>query len=661
MVRARAWAAAGFLVAVTVWLRAPTWNDRILFIDEAIGVTYGQRLQLPGASVYTHTPDMKPPLGPMTYLAAVTLSPEHAIAVVHVFTTVTLGVTALLLLYAAVHFACSITAGVVAGLLYLLATEMFVLDAEPLFAFSSYDHFMAPWLVGSACLFLVALERERAAPAVLAGTALGVAALYKQNAPVMGAALAVVALVAAAQGRLRGRRAAVLVIATGLACAAVVVSAPLYYAARGQFADWWFFNVEALRRYSQLGDHPTFAARAEALRASLPMPALAACAFAYGLLGTLRRERTSWSGPWTVLAALCGAALFVSLVPGLAKVHYVLQVLPFECSLIGLMPVELLRSSRAAAGARRVVVGAGALVLAVAVGVAAVDLFRWRERLLQFIAADDYLKHHRLAGTLDPVLRYVRTHTAPEDLIYVQGTAPEFYFLTQRRPAARDAFQGWFVGPWTLEAGAQLLRELQATPPHLIIQLGYQPYTEAWYLDGLPGFCSWLHANYRERVVTDLAQVLERIDPSEERPPSGRYVALGRLPVAECAQPEWRRVDRSAAGGPLSVQGAVYKHGLGVRAPSSLTYTVPLGYEVFTAVVGVDDQSAEGDAVIFRVAVDDALRFEHLVHRGDPPTPVSVEIAPGAALRLIADPESKESERPNYADWLDARLSRPRP
>jgi hypothetical protein len=520
---------------------------------------------------------------------------------------------------------------------------------------------MAPWLVGSACLFLVALERQRAAPAVLAGAALGVAALYKQNAPVMGAALAVVALAASAQGRLRLRHAAVLVAAAGLACAAVVVSAPLYYAARGQFADWWFFNVEALRRYSQLGDHHTFAGRAEELLAALPLPALAACAFAYGVLGALRRERTSWSGPWALLAALCWAALFVSLVPGLAKAHYVLQVLPFQCALIGLMPVELWHGSRAASGARRVVFAAGALLLTAAIGVAAVDLYGGRARLLRFIAADEYLIHHRVTGTLDPLLGYVRTHTAPDELIYVQGTAPELYFLTQRRPAASDAFQGWFGGPWTLEAGAQLLRELQATPPRLIIQLGYQPYSEAWYLDGLPGFCSWLHANYRERVVTDLAQVLERIDPSGERPPSGRYVALGRLPVAECAQTDWRRVDRSAAGAPLSVQGMVYKHGLGVRAPSSFTYTVPQGYVGFTAAVGVDDRSGEGDAVIFRVIVDGTLRFQHLVRHGDPPTPVSVDVAPGAALSLVAYPESKDPQRPTFADWLAARLVRREP
>ena len=88
----RTWSLALIIVAATLALRQPTWNDHILFIDETIYYSFGARLELPGAHVHTHTFDMKPPGGPMTYWLAIKMSPQHAIAVVHIFTTIAIGV-----------------------------------------------------------------------------------------------------------------------------------------------------------------------------------------------------------------------------------------------------------------------------------------------------------------------------------------------------------------------------------------------------------------------------------------------------------------------------------------------------------------------------------------------------------------------------------------
>jgi hypothetical protein len=655
--RAVPWAAALLVTAVTLWMRAPTWNDRILFIDEAIGVSYGQRLQLPGASVYTHTPDMKPPLGPMTYLAAVTLSPAHAIAVVHVFTTAALAVTALLLLYAAVHFADSATAGVVAAVLYLLSTAVFA-GFEPQFAFSSYDHFMAPWLVGAACAFLLALERGRARAALAAGALLGVAGLYKQNAPVLLVPMAVLAWRAARRGHMSGARAAVLAAVAGLACAAVILSAPAYYALRGQFAAWWFFNVVSLRRYSSIASGLTWTARARVLLAALPMPRLATGAALLGLVALLRRGRRPGSAAWSALALLCWVTLLLSLIPGQAKAHYVLQVLPFQCALIGLLPVELWRSRAAVSGVARPLVAAASVALGLAIGLAGRDLYQWRALLLQFIAQDQYLQTHRSAGTLEPVVDYLRAHSQPDDLLYVAGGAPELYVLAQRRPAASDTFQGWFVWPWGLEAAPRLLDELRVARPRYIVQLGYMRYSSApLLLDPMPGFCAWLYANYRERVVADRAQVLERID-QPGAPPSGAEIAVSALPTVDCTQRGWRRVDRSAAGTALSVAGVPRARGLGVRAPASLTYVLSPDVRRFAAEVGVDDASTDGDAVRFHVEVDHTPRFDQLVARGAPPITVDLDIAGASTLTLTAEPAADEMKRASYADWIEPRVLR---
>src|SRR5262249_17844647 len=94
----RTWLLAIALVSATVLLRWPTFNDHILFIDEPIYYAFGSRLELPGAHVYTHTADQKPPLGPLTYWLALRMNPAHAILVVHAFTTLAIATTTVLLL-----------------------------------------------------------------------------------------------------------------------------------------------------------------------------------------------------------------------------------------------------------------------------------------------------------------------------------------------------------------------------------------------------------------------------------------------------------------------------------------------------------------------------------------------------------------------------------
>lgn len=41
------------IVAATVWLRLPTWNDHILFIDEPKYYAFAARLDLPGARLFS--------------------------------------------------------------------------------------------------------------------------------------------------------------------------------------------------------------------------------------------------------------------------------------------------------------------------------------------------------------------------------------------------------------------------------------------------------------------------------------------------------------------------------------------------------------------------------------------------------------------------------
>ena len=110
---------------------------------------------------------------------------------------------------------------------------------------------------------------------------------------------------------------------------------------------------------------------------------------------------------------------------------------------------------------------------------------------------------------------------------------------------------------------------------------------------------------------------------------------------------------------PLLIGGQKFKTGLGVHATSELVYDLDGHWRRFEARVGVDQNGGrpgEG-TVVFQVFVDDEKKFESPVqHSGDPPLPVSVDVAGGRRLKLVAA-ETDDGANYDHADWAEARLS----
>jgi hypothetical protein len=76
----------------------------------------------------------------------------------------------------------------------------------------------------------------------------------------------------------------------------------------------------------------------------------------------------------------------------------------------------------------------------------------------------------------------------------------------------------------------------------------------------------------------------------------------------------------------------------------------------FEALVGIDDSTAGGGSVIFRVLVDGQERFtSRTIRGGDAPMPVSVDLTGAKRLELIVD-YADRADVLDHADWLDARL-----
>jgi len=159
-----------------------------------------------------------------------------------------------------------------------------------------------------------------------------------------------------------------------------------------------------------------------------------------------------------------------------------------------------------------------------------------------------------------------------------------------------------------------------------------------------------------ELLLVDDGEVafLSSIAPSEA-PPS--------LPFGDDLGMRWpHRVDRSVLGGRISAAGRVRARGLGVHAPSRITWKLDGAFKHLRALVAVDDECRRlptPGSVVFRVFVDGQKRFESReLHAGDPPVPTgTLDLAGAREVVLEVDP-SDGSTVADRADWIEPVLWR---
>jgi hypothetical protein len=122
-------------------------------------------------------------------------------------------------------------------------------------------------------------------------------------------------------------------------------------------------------------------------------------------------------------------------------------------------------------------------------------------------------------------------------------------------------------------------------------------------------------------------------------------------------------MDRSVLGDELRAGGAQYRRGIGMHAPSLLTFALDGSYRALRGRVAIDDStlvnptSARG-SVVFRVRADGKVLWESPLVRGGDPALVlpALELSGKRELALEVDPAGDFAG--DRADWLDLVLIR---
>ena len=123
------------------------------------------------------------------------------------------------------------------------------------------------------------------------------------------------------------------------------------------------------------------------------------------------------------------------------------------------------------------------------------------------------------------------------------------------------------------------------------------------------------------------------------------------------------RVDRAVVTGrPLTVAGRTWSRGLGVHAPSRLTWELDGGWSQLRTHAGVDDSALEiarTGSVVFRVLVDGEERFASPVRRGgDDALELPTIDLEGARELVLEVGEATDYWVADRADWLRPILVR---
>lgn len=128
--------------------------------------------------------------------------------------------------------------------------------------------------------------------------------------------------------------------------------------------------------------------------------------------------------------------------------------------------------------------------------------------------------------------------------------------------------------------------------------------------------------------------------------------------------------DRSNRGDPIRMQRRVYEHGLGVHAPSAVSFRIEPGYERFVGLAGVDehllDRSygsnlARYPSVVFKVFLDGREAASSPVMRIQfPAWRFNVTLPPGVRVLTLVAMDAGDGNREDLANWADAGFVRRR-
>ncbi|MER6380492.1 NPCBM/NEW2 domain-containing protein [Streptomyces sp. NPDC001250] len=172
-----------------------------------------------------------------------------------------------------------------------------------------------------------------------------------------------------------------------------------------------------------------------------------------------------------------------------------------------------------------------------------------------------------------------------------------------------------------------------------------------------------LQARYRSPAGQRVTSTLPLTASVVVRPPAGTsYLSdLNWL----SATSGWGPVERDTSNGesdagdgrPITIGGTVYAKGLGVHAPSDVSFYTGKACRKVTADVGVDDEKGTKGTVAFEIWADGTkVASTGVLTNAMPAQPLTADVTGAQVVRLVVT-DGGDGNDSDHADWADARLS----
>ncbi|MER5636272.1 NPCBM/NEW2 domain-containing protein [Kitasatospora sp. NPDC002227] len=158
--------------------------------------------------------------------------------------------------------------------------------------------------------------------------------------------------------------------------------------------------------------------------------------------------------------------------------------------------------------------------------------------------------------------------------------------------------------------------------------------------------------------------VMLRVTPNSPVPPPDGMSRLSDLQWLS-ADNGWGPAERDRSNGDIAlgdgrtmaIRGTQYSKGLGVHAPSDITYNLAGRCRDLVATVGVDDEAYGNGSVDFKVYKDDVLVADSGVVTGkDAAKQLKADLTGGQKLRLVVT-DGGDGTSWDHADWADPRVA----